>query len=387
MSGGAAEPEPLASAPRIRLLVLIKGLGPGGAEQLLVGQVNVRDTEAFRYQVAYLVPWKDQLVTQLEAQGVTVIALCGAREWDLRWALRLRRLLVSDPVDVVHTHSPYVAAVLRVLARTLPRARRPALVYTEHNRWPRHAAATRTLNRLTFSLDDRQVAVSDDVRATMPAKRRQRVEVLTHGIDLEAVRARRADRAAVRAELGIADDEVVIGTVANLRREKAYDLLLEAAAGALARDDHLRFVAVGQGPLEDEVRARHERLGLGDRFLLLGYRDDAVRVMSGFDVFTLASRHEGLPVALMDALALGLPIVATAVGGIPEAVTNGVEGLLVPAERPDELAGAYLRLASDEAERARLGAAAASTAGRFDVRAATRRLETIYREAAASRRS
>lgn len=377
----------------LRILLLVKGLGPGGAERLLVSQAATRDREAFTYRAAYLVPWKDHLVPELEALGVPVRCLDSRREWDLRWALRLRGLVRRDGIAVVHVHSPYVAAVTRLVLRTLPRRRRPALVSTEHNRWPRHAAATRLANRLTLPLDDATVAVSADVRSTIePARRRARVEVLVHGVDVAAVRAAGATpatRADVRAELGITDDEVVVGTVANLRREKGYDVLLDAAAH-LARvagpeGPPIRVVAVGQGPLLEAMQARVAELGVGDRVQLLGYRPDAVRVMAAFDLFTLASRHEGLPVALMDALVLGLPVVATRVGGVPEAVTDGVEGLLVPPDDPAALAAAWLALAGDPVRRAACGRAAADRAGAFDIRRATARLEAIYREVAARR--
>jgi L-malate glycosyltransferase len=118
----------------LRVLWVIKGLGPGGAEQLLVNHAGVRDREAFEYEAAYLVPVKRHLVPQLEALGVPVHALDAPREWDPRWAWRLRTRLRNHPVDVVHGHSPYVAAVTRLIVRTLPRGARPALVYTEHNR-------------------------------------------------------------------------------------------------------------------------------------------------------------------------------------------------------------------------------------------------------------
>ncbi len=122
----------------------------------------------------------------------------------------------------------------------------------------------------------------------------------------------------------------------------------------------------------------HDEQGLGDRFLLLGYRPDALRVMSGFDVFTLASTHEGLPVALMEAFALGLPVVATAVGGIPQAVTPGVEGLLVPSGDEEALAAALLELATDTDKRLAMGQAAAQRASAFSAARATRELESRY---------
>ena len=121
----------------------------------------------------------------------------------------------------------------------------------------------------------------------------------------------RRARAGMRAELGLEPNEIVIGTVANYRAQKDYPTLLAAAADVIGRGLAVRFVAVGQGPLHDEIHARHEELGLGYRFLLLGQRPDAVRVLAACDVFCLASKWEGLPVALMEALVLGLPVVAT----------------------------------------------------------------------------
>lgn len=400
---GAGATRPEATGSPLRILWLIKGLGPGGAEQLIVHQARARDRAGFAVEAAYLVPWKDHHVPALVAEGVRVTPLHAPRDLDPRWLLRLRRLLVRGRFDVVHTHSPIVAAAVRVVARTV--RPRPALVTTEHNRWPRHTRATRLANRLTFALDDRHLAVSDDVRDTVPERGRTRVEPLVHGTDLGAARAAAAHRDAMRAELGVGPDDVVVGIVANFRREKAYEVLLAAADRAVAADPRLRFVSVGQGPLEDEMRAVLAGLSGRDRITLLGYRDDPLRVMSAFDVFTLTSRHEGLPVALMDALALGLPIVATAVGGIPQAVTDGVEARLVsPAgagDRADagvpgdpgtdddrvvrELADAYVALAADPGLRRRMGDAAATASAGFDIARATRRIEAVYLEAAAGR--
>ena len=183
-------------------------------------------------------------------------------------------------------------------------------------------------------------------------------------------------RGAVRHELGIADDEIVIGIVANFRKEKAYDVLLEAAAKVTAENPKVRFVSVGQGPLEAEIRAHHERLGLGDRFLILGYRDDATRVMSAFDIFTMASRHEGLPVSLMDALALELPVVATPVGGIPDALDESSSILIEPGA-----VGALVAAHTEMAERVRLGTTSTGAgAERFDAKAAASTLAKRYQE-------
>ena len=140
----------------------------------------------------------------------------------------------------------------------------------------------------------------------------------------------------------------------------------------------MRFIAVGQGPQEAEIRALHARLGLGDRLQLLGHRPDAVRVMGACDVFCLASHHEGLPVALMEALVLGLPVVATAVGGVTEVVDDEQEGLLVAPGRPGELATALVRMLTDAAGREAMASAAVTRGETLSIEAAVRRTEAVY---------
>lgn len=353
----------------LRVLHLIKGLGPGGAEQLLLQQARARDRARFDYHIAYLVAEKDQLVPDLSRTGATIHRLDGRA-----WARRLRHLLEDLDIDVVHVHSPLPAAALRLATLTLDR--RPALVTTEHNRWPRHHRLTRMANRITLPLDDHTLAVSADVRATMPG--RAAVEVLLHGIDTAAVAAQRAHRATMREKLALTADTLAIGHVANFRPEKAHDVALDAAAIACAADDRLRVLLVGQGPLAADVAARRDRLGLQGRVELLGYRADATRVLAACDVFTLSSRHEGLPVALMEAMALRLPIAATRAGGVPQAVAHEREALLVPIDDPDALAAAWLRLAADDDLRRQLGEAAGERAPSFDVTRSVQRLETIY---------
>lgn len=367
---------------RIRVLHVVKGLGPGGAERLLCVAAAERNRERFDYDVAYVLPWKDHLVAELTGDGVGVhcVGQGSGRArpvLDLRWVARLRALVTSGGYDVVHVHTPVIAGFVRPIVRLLGR-RRPKLVFTEHNGWRTYALPTRLVNGVTYGLDDAHVAVSNEVRASIHRRFRDEVEVLVHGVRVDELRKQRAERAAVRSELGFSDDDVVIGTVANYLPQKAYPVLFEAARIAVAAEPSVRFVSVGQGHLEEEIKAEHARSGLGDRFQLLGYRADAVRILAGCDVFTLASHYEGMPVALMEALALGLPVAATAVGGVPDAVTEGREGLLVPPGRPGELADTYVRLAKDEMLRTQMAQAAYDRGADFDIRRAVRRMEDVY---------
>lgn len=384
-TSAVTSPLPDGRDPRLHVLWLIKGLGPGGAERLLVAHARAADPDGVRYQVAYLLPWKSHLVPELAAAGVRAHCLSGGREWDLRWAWRLRRLLRDHCIHVLHAHSPYPAAVARVLVRTLPKSSRPVQVFSEHNEWQRYARLSRWANRLTWRLGDAHLAVSEGVRTTLPAAIRSRAEVAVGGIDLAAARQQRVAREEVRAELGVGSDEVLIGTIANLRREKGYSDLLHAARQVIESGLPVKFVSVGQGPLEGALREEHAELELGQGFQFLGYRDDALRLLAGFDLFVLSSHHEGLPVSLMEALALGVPIVSTAVGGIPEAVEDGHEAVLVPPGRPDLLAAAIVDLVPDAARRHSMAEAALAGSERFGATGAVRRLEGIYRELASQR--
>lgn len=361
------------------VLWLAKGLGPGGMERLLVHHARAGDRERFRYLAAYLVDRPNSVVPELEELGVPCHRLGAHRRADdPRWLGELHALVRDEGVKVVHGHSPLPTALARPMLRG--GRRRPAIVYTEHNTWDCYGRATRWANLVTYPLDDAQFAVSREAAASPPARLAARVEVLTHGIDLDAVAAHRASRDRLRAELGLAPDTVVVTTVANLRREKAYDVLLDAAATVLADHDDVVFLSVGHGQLTDEMHRRAAEMGLGDRFRFLGFRADALDLLAASDVFTLASRQEGLPVAYMEATALGLPAVVTAVGGLPDHVDDGVSGALVSPESPEALASALGRVVGDPGLRARWGAAALEHAAAFDAAVAVRRQEQVYAE-------
>jgi glycosyltransferase involved in cell wall biosynthesis len=366
---------------RIRVLWLIKGLGPGGAERLLVSLAEVADHEQFAYEAAYVRRDKDTHVADLARFGVPSFLLGQEPGGRWRWPVRLRRLLMDREYDIVHAHSPLLSAAARVEARSIVRG--PVTVSTEHNEWPSFVLPTRLANALTAPLDERRWSVSERVLQSMWPPLRRDVDVLVHGLPPSRYAAvDHGRRDAVRRSLGLPGDAVVALTVANLRPEKAYPVLFQAARSAIGRDDRLVFLCVGQGPLADELSALHGELGLRERVRLLGYRTDVPDLMAAADLFVLSSDHEGYPIALMEALAAGLPVVATRVGGVPEAVRDGREGLLVRPGQPSEIASAVLRLASDSTLRARMSVAASERGTGFDVTVACRQLEAAYAQLA-----
>jgi glycosyltransferase involved in cell wall biosynthesis len=360
-----------------RVLILIKGLGRGGAEQLLAAAAPHVDRGRFSYEVAYLLPGKDALVPELRDAGLPVHCL-GAN--GVGWTTRLRTLVRRRRFHIVHVHSPYPAAVARA---AFWRERELKVVYTEHGMWWRQHPTTYWANVLTFPRNDHVFAVSESVRQSigypggLGHRRMPPVEVLYHGIDLRSVTAR-ATPDGVRRELGISEGAPTVGMVANFRELKGHRYLLQAAAQVRRKVPEARFVLVGRGPLEERVRDEASRLGLDGTVVFAGFRDDVPRILAALDIFTLPSVHEGLSIALLEAMALGLPSVVTDVGGNPEVIHTGKEGLIVPPRDAGALADALASLIADPDARRRLGEAAALRAERFDIRTAVRRMEAVY---------
>jgi glycosyltransferase involved in cell wall biosynthesis len=370
---------------KIRVLWLIKGLALGGAERLLVSFAGLADHRTFRYEAAYILPSLSTLAPALRDASVSTSCIGSDDHFDVRWLARLRQRLLAEPVDVLHLHLPYVAALAGIVVRTVPASRRPRTVYTQHSMWQAISPPLRLLLRLVIPRFDAVIAVSAGAQQSMPRRLRERVRVIVHGVVLDDARGDEDDRRRTRRELGISDDEVVIVSVANLRREKGHDVLLQAAQVLLRDDVPVRFLLVGDGELAGDVRALHSALDLDDRVRFLGSRLDAIRILAASDVFVLASLHEGFPVSLMEALAVGVPVVATAVGGVPEAITPGVEGLVVPPGSVDLLAEAIRQVATDADLRHRMAAAAARKGTIFDMRQAVREVEGLYRTLASTR--
>jgi glycosyltransferase involved in cell wall biosynthesis len=358
-----------------RILLLIKGLGPGGAERLLLSAAPYLDRGRFEYRAAYLLPEKDDLVKPLSEAGIETTCL-GA---DLLWPMRLRRLVRRESIDLVHSHLPYTGIGARLAVLTVP------LAYTEHNEWECYRPPTYWANLLTIGACDHVFAVSRHVRDSMrrpywlPLHQVQRVEVLYHGIDMGEVAGWEAQDG-VRAELGIPEGVPVVGTVANFRAEKALDILVSSVARMLVEVPDMRLVLVGQGALEPQLRRQVLASGIQDSVIFTGFREDAPRIVTAFDVFALSSVHEGLSIALIEAMAVGKPVVVTDAGGVSEVVRDGVEGLVVPSRRPDRLADALLSILEDSRRRDEMSRHARVRAFDFDIRTAVGRIETVYGE-------
>jgi glycosyltransferase involved in cell wall biosynthesis len=301
---------------------------------------------------------------------------------------RLRRLVRARRFQLVHTHSPVPAVAARLLLGPRP----PALVHTEHNVWRRYHRATYLANALSYSRNAAVIAVSQAVARSvkapriLPRLRLPPVETVLHGIDGAAAPNGPAARAHGRSLLGLHDADPVLGTVGNFTPKKDHAGLFDAFARVLARFPAARLVLVGSGPLERELRQRVHRDGLDGHVTFTGIRDDVAQLLPAFDVFVLSSRHEGLSLALLEAMAAGVPCVATRVGGVPEALGDGRAGVLVPFGDSSALAEELARLLDAPELRRSLGAAGRSHAlAAFGIERAVRRTGEIYAAVLASR--
>ena len=287
--------------------------------------------------------------------------LSGTR--DATALAQLVRLMRRVRPHVVHTHTAK-AGTLGRLAAIL--AGVPVRVHTFHGHVfdgyfsPAKTRAFLAIERTLARRTQRILTVSDHVRDELLALgigRPGQVSVVPLGLDLDPFTRADELRGALRRELGVAADAPLVGIVARLVPIKAHEVFLDAAARIAERVPACRFVVVGDGERRAALEALAARSGLGERVHFLGWRADLARIHADLDVMLLTSRNEGSPVALIEAMAAGLPVVATAVGGVPDLVEEGVHGHLAAMDDAAALADATTALLADPARRRALGVA------------------------------
>ena len=362
----------------IKVLHLIKSLGRGGAEMLLPEGLRFADRERFDFSYAYFLPWKDAVVPALRDLGAEVT--CVSASGNARILLAARRvatLMRASGVDLVHCHLPIAGVVGRIAGRMTG----VPVVYTEHNKQERYHPLTRALNRHSWAWQERVIAVSDDVAASIAKHIRSRVpvQVVLNGVDTDRFRRDPNVAHRVRGELGIPESAPVVGTVAVFRQQKRLDHWLDAARRIRDGRPDTQFVIVGDGPLRTEIEAHAALLDLSDVVHFTGLREDVRPFLAAMDVYMMSSVFEGLPVALLEAMSMECVPVATAVGGIPQAIRSGENGYLAEPLRPDLLAERVGDVLGARDRTGELGEAARETVcTRFDMRRMARELESVY---------
>ncbi len=361
---------------------VIDEMPPDGAERLVVDILQNRSPE-FRYSVVCIVKG-GTLVDELHAAGVPVTVLGRRAGIDLGAIMALRRWFIEQRVDVVHTHLFSADVYGRIAARL---ADVPACFSTRHSthRWA--GMLRQGLARLSNRLSHKIIACGEEVGEFLVNVERadpKRVVVVANGVNLR--RFEHVDRSALRRELGLAPDMPLLGVIGRLHPLKGHPDLLDALQLLRSRRRDFVCVLAGEGESRGSIESRIAELGLQGQVRLLGQRKDVITVMAGLDLFVMSSLAEGLPMALLEAMALGIAPVATAVGGVPSLIDDGVNGRLVAAGDPVALSAAIEQLLGDGSLRERLASNAKATVqARFSAAATVRAYERLYLDALAHR--
>ena len=376
------------------VLHVVDGLGLSGKTRNLVSVVSQLDRRRFTPVVCSLNAERSPLVGQLEVARVPLHTIPCKDGVHPGAALQLARLAWSVKAAIVHCYNPrpmlYAGLAARAIgvratlgflsafACQVPDRRYPFLPQ------PLATASRRNVyrNRLAAASMRFIVTVSPSLGRRFCQYNRvplEKLRVISYGADLRAVDGITAEQAwSLRRRLGFRPEHLVIGSVGRLVEQKDYPTQLRAFALAAARVPRLRMVIAGDGPLRAALEETARDLAVADRVRFLGNRGDVPTILRSVDLFALASKFEPYGVALLEAKAAGLPIVATSVNEIPEIVADGESGLLTPPENAANMAALFVKLAQDRDLRVRLGARARIEAQQHSLQAAVTAYETLY---------
>jgi glycosyltransferase involved in cell wall biosynthesis len=379
-----------APAPQIRVLELrsVRGTG-GGPEKTILYGAACAATDRIAVTVCYLRDARDTtfgIDTRAAGLPIAYQEIRERHSFDPSVWPTLLGVVRGGRFDIVHSHeykSDLLALALGRVTGVIPLA-------TAHG-WTGHSWRERHLyypaDRYLLRRFPRVVSVSTEIRDTLirAGVRRDRITTLPNGIDPGVFRRDRSLDAVVRAELGLQPGELAVGAVGRLEPQKRFDVLLDAFARAQRRVPALKLFIVGDGSQRRVIADRVAQLGIDHAVRLLGHRHDVARLHHAFDLFVQSADYEGTPNAVLEAMALENPVIATDAGGTRDILRDGLDGVIVPCGNPVALADALERALIDrESTIARARAARLRVEHHLSFARRTRRLEAIYHDLAAS---
>lgn len=345
----------------------------GGEAQLRLLMAGLLDEGV---SVKLAAPLRSEIFKRTRALDVPFFSLSIGGGMDMVSAWRLRSLLRRERFDVIHSHSSHAHSVSFLACAAL--RRKPFQVVSRRVDFP---VAQNRFSAVKYHRGaDMYLAISNGVRDVLvecgiPAGR---IRLVPSGIDLNKFKTVR-DSSYVKSEFGITDETPVVGNVAALAPHKAQSDLLEAARTVVSRVPKAKFMIVGEGKLRDKLESQIRKLKLEKNVVLTGFREDPLEIMSTFWCFVSSSRLEGLGTSIMDAQAMGIPVVATRTGGVPDIVENGVTGLLVPPGDPEALAAGVLSLLESRDLRQRIAIKSVKRSEGYDHRRMVYKTLDAYR--------
>lgn len=375
-NGGSSRAGRVPLAARdLHVLLVVDSLDHGGAEAQVVGLAAALARLGHRPEIACSV--EGALAPAARAAGIPVHSVMDdlvKRRASAAYGRELGTLLSTrGPFDLVHAH---MFASLMAARDATQRLGIP-LISTEHSEAKWRGSAEQVLSRRAFAAATNVIAVSEGIRRRLVEQDQvspDKIQVIMNAL----APRRNAMTTMTAAERVALTDEPLIGVIARLHPDKGIRHFLEAAALIGPRLADARFVVVGDGPEHAMLTDLAERLGVADRVTFLGYRQDATPVLRTMDVLVVPSISEGSPLIVLEGMQAGVPVVASAVGGIPEQITHGREGLLVPAGDPQAIAEAVVRICQTPGLGTTLAAAAIRRVAEYDHDAMVTLTEDVY---------
>ncbi len=390
-------PQPANQTSKLHVVHLIEALGPGGAERLLYTNLKHLDANRIRSTVITVYPHATHWLEPIESLGVPVVCLNCRSPRDIPKGIRtLRAWLLANKPDLIHSH----LWAANIIARVAGRLTHVPVISSVHNpdheaeAWADGADVSLIKRRVVRALDrwtaragnDRLIAVSDYVKRS--ANRHLRVsmdsiDLVYNPIDVDHLQsAPQMSRAELLRSLGLPADSLILLNVARVSPQKGLLYALRALPSILRQYPSAQLVSVGattDPAWLEQLQREATALGVTDHFHVLGSRRDVIDFLRACDVFIFPSLYEGLGIALIEAMAAGCACVASSAGPIPEVVTHGEDGILVPPGDAEAIAKAVCELLDDESLRTRLGTAATRTAfSRFQPEQSAAALTRMY---------
>jgi glycosyltransferase involved in cell wall biosynthesis len=319
------------------------------------------------------------LFEECKREKVKAELLWSRKRIDLRTFLKLRLILKNNKYDILHCHG-FKAGFYGLLAGKCTHTH---LVETCHL-WTRENRLIRFyefVDALCLRRFDAVIAVSDEIRGDLIRYRvpKGKIKVIYNGIDLSKYERKESNRA--MREFGVNGHQRVVGIVGRLQVEKGHVYFLEAAKEILKKRQDVLFLVIGDGPLREDLESLTNRLEISSHVKFLGYRKDVVEIYSGLDVLVSASLREGLPMTLLEAMAVGVPIVATSVGGVPRIIKNNETGMLIQAEDIENMSKSVLLLLNNKEKRDYMSANAKRLVeDHFSAQIMSERYTAIYKD-------
>jgi glycosyltransferase involved in cell wall biosynthesis len=365
---------------KIKVVHIVPTLSPGGAERVAVHIVTGLNRQRFEAVVVSL--WgrlECDLDRLLEEAGVEVRYLGKTPGFDYRMYSRLHRVLRDSRPDIVHTH----IQVLRYALPSMLLLKHASLLHTVHNLAEREVEPrARWIQGYAFNHGVVPVPVAEKVAVSL--KRLygiQQCPVIPNCIPVDYYACPQTPRRVWRASEGFADQDILFVCVARFAPQKNHTLLLRAFAQGPASDPNAHLVLIGDGVLQEQLEAQAKDLGLGSQVHFLGLRADIPDALGAMDVFVLSSNWEGNPLSVIEAMAAGLPIVSTAVGGVPDLFDSGKEGLIVQRGDIQGFSNSMAYLSRNREARLSMGIAAARRAREnYDVSIMVQAYEELYED-------